>query len=139
MLAEELKWVYDQRVTLKGEITDGDVCKTLLLMGLGKEDYKGLSAEVQGEYKKSSRTECGRPVLVRQGDMAMWFARDCEGCSQPSNKETDDEGEWWIGPLENVGLPADVLLGPPARGVMRVRDSAKNPVKIFRTWRVFRP
>lgn len=138
VLAEEVKWIYDQRIKLKGEITNGE-CKTLLMMGLGKEDYKGLAAEMQGEYKKSPRTECGRPVFVRLGGMAMWFAGDCEGCSQPSDKEADDEGEWWIGPIQNVGLSADLLLGPPALGVLRVRDSAKIPVKIFRTWRVYRP
>jgi hypothetical protein len=137
--AEEFKWIYDQRVMIKGSITAEDDCKSLLLMGLGQGDYNGLATSVQGEYKKSDNTACGRPVYVRLGGMALWFAKDCDGCSQPSHKEKGDDGEWWIGPEDAVGQNADILLGPPARGVLRVRDSAVNPAKIFRTWRVYRP
>lgn len=139
ILAEELKWIHDQRIKVKGDITDGD-CKKITLVGLGREDYKGLAATVQGEYKKSVRTQCGgRPIFERMGGTAMWFVKDCEGGSQPANKQAGDEGEWWIGPEEYIGRAANVMLGPPALGVLRCRDSAKIPAKIFRTWRVFRP
>ena len=138
VLREELKWTYDQRVKVKGEVVDGD-CKAVLLLGLGTDDYKGLAASVQGQYKKSLRTQGGRAVFERLGGFAMWFARDCEGCSKPPNKDAGDEGEWWIGPVEYVGHSADILLGPPALGVLRVRDSASWPGKILHTWRVYTP
>ena len=71
---------------------------------------------MQGDYKKSARIECGRPVFERFGGVAMWFVRDCEGGSQPADKNQGDEGEWWVGPIESVGFGGDMLLGPPARG-----------------------
>ena len=138
ILAEEVKWIYDRRIKVKGVHADGE-SNSILLFGLGMNDYNGLAASVQGQYAKSARTQCRRPVFERLGGMAMWFAKDCEGCSQPSDKEQGDEGEWWIGPSESVGMSADVLLGPPARGVLRVRDSAAVPAKIIQSWRVFLP
>ena len=135
--AEEVKWIYDRRIKVKSALEDGG-SDSILLFGLGKDDYRGLASSVQGQYAKSTRMQCGRPVFERLGGMALWFAKDCEGSSQPSDKEPGDEGEWWVGPVESVGLSADVLLGPPARGVLRVRDSAVVPAKIWHTWRVFR-
>ena len=92
---------------------------------------------MQGDYKKSALIECGRPVFERFGGVAMWFVRDCEGGSQPADKNQGDEGEWWVGPQESVGFGGDMLLGPPARGLLRVRDQATNPAKIWHSWRVY--
>ena len=61
------------------------------------------------------------------------------GGSRPPGEAIADDGEWWIGNAKFVGQTADVMLGPPSCGVLRVRDSARIPAKIFRTWRVFAP
>jgi len=138
ILGEEIKWIHDQRIKVRDNTINGD-CKQIILIGLGSEDYKGLASMVQGDYLKSALIKFGRPVFIRRGGTAMWFVKDCEGGSQAVSKETGDEGEWWIGCQMHIGRGANVMLGLPALGVLRVRDSAHILDKISRTWRVFRP
>ena len=144
--AEELNWIYDRRIKVKGDFSQDGECHRVTLLGLGQHDFthpdrspNGLKALVQGHYTKSEAMQCGRSVFVKLGGMAMWFAKYCDGSSQPKDGHANDEGEWWIGPADAVGRPADELLGPPALGLLRVRDSAKSPFSIVNTWRVYKP
>ena len=52
----------------------------------GTEDYGGLAKLIQGDYKKTMQTQCGRAVYERLGGTAMWFVNDYEGkpCSGPA-------------------------------------------------------
>ena len=101
LMEEEMKWIYDRRIVIKGETTEDD-CKRVTLMGLGEmrggvqtiqgkakgltvqvmagtEDYGGLARSIQGDFKKTTRTQCGRAVYERLGGTALWFVKDCEG------------------------------------------------------------
>lgn len=45
----------------------------------GKDDYQGLAASVQGDYRRTAQVQCGRAVYERLGGTALWFVKDCKG------------------------------------------------------------
>ena len=73
-----LKWIHDQRIKVKDNTINGD-CKQIILIGLGSEDYKGLSSMVQCDYLKSALMKCGRPVFIRRGGTASGLSRIVKG------------------------------------------------------------